>query len=384
MAEASIVFFPVGNGDTSLIKLTDGTSILIDSNITKDSMDEDNSERYDVYSFLYKEIRKTMGIKHLDAFILTHADDDHCRGIGEVCYLGDPDKYSDEDKKNGLIVIDELWFTPRLFLTEEAQKSECAKLLKKEAERRMSLYKSNKEERDEPGNRIRIIGFTENKDLKGLEDIITVPGNLIDKINGKKKDDFRFFIYAPVKKHVDDISGERNDSSIIVQARFDIDGEEEACIAFFGGDAGCLIWENVIDKNDEDNLKWDLLLAPHHCSWYFFSEDDSKDEDAEPSQKLLDLLDMKREGAWVISSSKPIIDDDNNPPHFRAAKIYKDKVGKSNFLCTGEHPDTKSPQPIIFLMSANGPVKDDLNEDQKSSVNAAVKSVLSTPTTYGR
>ncbi len=384
MGEASIVYFPVGNGDTTLIRLADGTSLLIDSNITKDAINKDNSERYDVYSFLYKELKKEMGIRHLDAFILTHADDDHCRGIGDICYLGDPDEYSDGDKKNGLIVIDELWFTPRLFLTEEAQKSECAKVLKKEAERRMTLYKTGKSERNDPGNRIRIIGFTENKDLKGLEEIVTVPGNLIAEINGKKKTDFRLFILAPVKKDVDDKSGERNDSSIIMQARFDVDKVGDACVAFFGGDASCPIWEKVIDKNNEANLKWDLFLAPHHCSWYFFSEEGSDDKNAKPSEKIIELLDMKREGAWIISSSKPIKDDDDNPPHYRAAKIYKEIVGKNNFLCTSEYPKEKSPEPIVFLMSSNGPVKDELNENTKSSVNAAVKSVLGTPTTYGK
>ena len=35
--DATITFFPVGNGDTSLITLSDGSSIVIDVNVTVDS-----------------------------------------------------------------------------------------------------------------------------------------------------------------------------------------------------------------------------------------------------------------------------------------------------------------------------------------------------------
>ena len=39
--DSSITYFPVGNGDTSLIKLTDGTTVLIDLNFTAASDDDD-------------------------------------------------------------------------------------------------------------------------------------------------------------------------------------------------------------------------------------------------------------------------------------------------------------------------------------------------------
>jgi hypothetical protein len=383
MADASIVYFPVGNGDTSLIKLEDGTTILVDSNVTSDAFDENNNERFDVYNFLRQELRQENGVHHLDTFILTHADDDHCRGIDKMCYLGDPAKYTDTHKKEGLLIIDELWFTPRLFLTIDGKKCDCAKALKKEAERRIDLYKSGKTERTQAGNRLRIIGYTENEELKGLESIVTVPGHSLNLINGSVRDNFRFFIYAPVRKDTDDECCERNDSSIIFQARFDVNGEKNACIAFFGGDAGCAIWEKVIEKNSEENLKWDLFLAPHHCSWTFLS-DDSSDVENRASKKVMDLLGMKREGAWVIASSKSIKRNEDNPPHYRAANVYKKAVSDEKFLCTSQHPDEKAPKPIIFLMSENGPVKGELNENTRSIASAAVKSVLSTPKTYGR
>ena len=44
-----ITFFPVGNGDTTLINLKDGTTILIDCNITKDSEDKTIEEKCQIW-----------------------------------------------------------------------------------------------------------------------------------------------------------------------------------------------------------------------------------------------------------------------------------------------------------------------------------------------
>ena len=118
-------------------------------------------------------------------------------------------------------------------------------------------------------------------------------------------------------------------------------------------------------------------MAPHHCSWHFFCID-SPTEDAEASKKSLHLLECKREGAFVIASSKPIKDDDDDPPCWKAKLLYENAVGKDRFLCTGDTPD----QPIKFIMTAEGPQKvSGVQEDQKKSL-AVVKSV-SSPRTYG-
>jgi len=60
MSDPSITYFPVGNGDTTLVRLSDETSIIIDCNITKDSEDEDDEKRYDVHSHLLKMLNLTM------------------------------------------------------------------------------------------------------------------------------------------------------------------------------------------------------------------------------------------------------------------------------------------------------------------------------------
>lgn len=381
-ADPTITYFPVGNGDTSLIKLSDGTTVLIDLNVTKASADKDDSTCYDVRGHLLRELRRdSQGRPHLDAFILTHPDQDHVRGVEGVFYLGDPSLYSKEDKKADLIIVDELWFAPRIFCEFHKDLTADARLVRKEAERRKKLYLSGGSVRDLPGNRIRVIGSTENDDLGGLEDVTTVPGRAISSINGSKKTDFEFFVHAPFKADTDDEDGERNDTSIVLQARFTVDGERRAALAIFGGDAGCAVWESIIGRSQDEALEWDLLLAPHHCSWTFFSETPSEDEN--PSDKILSFLDKHRTRALVIASSKPIKDDDDNPPHYIAAERYRQKVGAKNLLCTGEHPNTKKPEPIYFAMTKNGPVKDSFAATSEVQSSAARRETVTTPKTYG-
>lgn len=384
VADATITYFPVGNGDTSLIKLPDGTTFLIDLNITEAASDDEDRTRYDVHTHLLKEVRTDGdGRPHSDTFLLSHPDQDHCRGFSTVFYQGDPSKYTRGDRGAGRIIIDELWFAPRIFWPWGDKLSEDAKAFKREADRRMELYRKGGEARNLPGNRIRIIGYTNNPELEGLADVITIPGNWINRINGSTKHDFALFIHAPFRKDTDDKLKDRNDTSIVLRASFVADGQSEAALAFFGGDAGCVIWEAIIEKSEAVTLAWDLFLAPHHCSWTFFSGLPS--EQNKPSQKILDFLKRnKRQGALVIASSKPIKDDDDNPPHHQAAELYRDVVGKGRFLCTGEHPDEYKPKPIIFRMTRNGPQKDEDSKGGQIVSSAALTATVSTPKTYGR
>ncbi|PLS84584.1 MAG: hypothetical protein CYG60_17195 [Actinobacteria bacterium] len=358
MGEASITYFPVRNGDTSRIRLSDGTDIVVDCNITEESRDHSVKERYDVHAHLAEEARKENGVPHVDAFILTHPDTDHCRGFKDTFYAGDPAQYGDEAKKNGLIIIDELWFTPRIFSPhEEGKLAPSAKVFLKEARRRRSLYLSGSLKRDKPGNRLRIVGYTGSGENEGLEGIVTIPGKTISKINGKTKQDFSFFVHAPFKKNTDSEDGERNDTSVVLQARFDVGGEWHACLAFFGGDAGCAVWRDVLDRSENESLRWDLFLAPHHVSWGFFSEERHEDN-PEPSESSLAVLGKRRAGAVVVGSCKPIKDDGDNPPNPAAAEQYEGAVGDSNFLVTSEIPDEDEPLPLVFIMSKRGLVRD--------------------------
>jgi hypothetical protein len=380
--DSSVTYFPVNNGDTSLIQLSDGTTIVIDLNFTAASCDEDDLSCYDIRAHLLREMRRDeRGRPHVDAFIITHPDQDHLRGLDDVFYLGDPEFYSKTDKQADLIIVDELWFAPRVFCEFKEDLNEDAKLLRKEADRRKELYCDGKASAASAGNRLRMLGQTENDDLEGLEDITTTPGTTVSEVNGCVRTDIEFFLHAPFKRHTDAEDCERNDTSVVLQARFTVAGEERAALAFFGGDAGCEVWQDIARISEDESLEWDLFLAPHHCSWSFFSTGQS--DDAEANDAILDLLDKRRQGAMVIASSKPIKDDDDNPPHYIAAQHYKEKVGSDRFFCTGSHPTESKPEPLYFTMTANGPVKDTLPSKGAVLSSSSTAAAVATPRTYG-
>ena len=150
------------------------------------------------------------------------------------------------------------------------------------------------------------------------------------------------------KKYTDSEVIGRNETSIVLQARFDLPGQKNAGLAFFAGDSPCGIFKEVLGKSKENDLQWDLLLAPHHCSWHFLS-DISHDDDAKPDETILKFLDMHRQGAIVIASCKPIKNDDDDPPSFAAKKEYLKKVKDGKFLVTMEEPSEKEPLPLHFI-----------------------------------
>lgn len=377
MGDASITFFPVGNGDIAVIRLTDQTDVVIDCNVRKPEGDEGC---YDVHDHLLRHVKKADDVPYVDAFILTHADQDHCRGFPRIFYTGDPSEYTETDKKEGRIRINELWFTPRLFSQYEDELCDDAEAFLEEAQRRMELYRSGDVNVIEAGNRIRIIGYSDSPELEGLEDIISVPGTETRDFDLSAKNDCTFFIHAPFKQDTDSEDGERNNTSVVLQARFDIDNEQSACLVMFGGDADYTVWEHILEMSDDDTLTWDLFLAPHHCSWTFFNQHGV----SEPYESSMEVLGKRREGAKIIASCKPIKDDDNNPPSYNAKEIYVDAVGIKNFHVTTEYPSEDEPQPIVFILSKNGPVLDDSsNTSSKVSATVATRGAVGNPRTYG-
>ncbi|MDA8187506.1 MAG: hypothetical protein M0T85_05135 [Dehalococcoidales bacterium] len=383
MVDPSITYYPVGNGDTGLITLGDGTTIVIDVNATEACKDKEDKTHYDVPEALRNEAHKDAdGRLHHDTFVLSHPDQDHVCGFTGVFYTGDPAKYADSDKADGKIIIDELWHAPRIFApVEEKNLCEEAKAFKAEADRRMKLHKAKAKGYSSAGNRIRVIGYTDNPDLKGLDDVTTVPGSVLNLINGVIREGFEFFVHGPFKKDTDAEWGKRNDTSVVLQARFTVEKVERAALAIFGGDAECGVWEEIVDRSNDESLQWDLLLAPHHCSWSALSEEPS--EDGKPSKKVLKFLDKRRKGAVVVASCKPIKDDDDNPPHHRAAELYREKVDKENFYCTMEHPSEQEPRPIHFRMTRNGPQKKSYGKADEVAAAVVWKKTVETPKGYG-
>lgn len=340
-----ITFYPVGNGDCCLVNIGGANiKMMFDCNFRQKAENEDD-EMFDVLGDLVNnQLKVRCGLHYLDAFMLTHPDEDHCRGFAEKFYLGDPNAIGDDDQDANKILISELWYSPRVFEEYTTDLSNDAKAFKREARRRMDLYKTNKKKAEKEGNRIRIIGWTNAKDLEGLEDRITVPGHIVNEVNGHDCKHFEMFIHAPFKDSIK--NGSRNESSIVSQLRFKFDKNSNDIVrVFLAGDAEWYVWENImaITQND-DYLKWDLLEAPHHCSYTFFAE---KRQD-EPNQASIDFLDKRESGAFVVASSKVIKQNDDNPPCQKAKNRYVKKVGDGNFFCTSGTSKDEADKPIVF------------------------------------
>lgn len=142
-----IKYYPVKNGDMSLITLEDKTTILVDCNIKNASKDENDKSVYDVKKDLLDSIQYRNGNPYIDVFILTHGDQDHCLGFKDNFYQGNPKKYSKEDKENGLIIMDAMWFSPMI---AEQYTNDNEDAYQQEAERRLALHLKEDDDKDLP------------------------------------------------------------------------------------------------------------------------------------------------------------------------------------------------------------------------------------------
>ncbi len=194
-----IKYYPVGNGDQSLIILKDGTTIMVDCNIRQESIGSADLRIYDVKKDLLKCIGRRNDIPYLDVFILSHGDCDHCRGYKSNFYQGDPTKYSDKNRKAEEIIVDEMWFSP-MIAEEHTNSDEDA--YQQEAERRLYLHRKKDPNRNLPGNRIKIIGYDGNKDYHDLNHLRAIPGTVVKEFNNKIQNTFSVFIHAPFKEHL--------------------------------------------------------------------------------------------------------------------------------------------------------------------------------------
>src|SRR5215831_14576226 len=148
---SKIKYYPVGNGDQSIIVIDENnqtTNILIDCNIRKSSEGDDDTTKYDVKADLLRILPKRSGMYYADVFILTHGDQDHCRGFKNNFYQGDPKKYGDQNKKNDEIFIDVLWFSPMALEESGNDDAEC---FKKEARRRIKLHNNDSPDKNLAG-----------------------------------------------------------------------------------------------------------------------------------------------------------------------------------------------------------------------------------------
>jgi hypothetical protein len=393
MSKHLLKFYPVDNGDNTLITLSDKTSILIDCKIREGEETDAGNKIFPVKDDLIESIQKNGDdAPFVDLFIITHPDEDHCLGFKRNFFYGKaPGEYDDDNKENEEIIINELWCSTMLF---NGATNDDAKALKKEAERRRKLWEEGKTEKNIDGNRIRMIGYDGDNKFENVP--ASVPGDTIElkNINGKTTGNFEFFVHSPFKNSLIEATAEedKNFSSVAMQARFKINKTDSnwACYYLFGGDADHNIWEQILNKSEEndneDKLKWDIFLSPHHCSWTFFNDVpyDEKEENKTPKDSSLKVLDYKEGAGKIIASCKVVRSSDKNPPHAEAKKQYQKKLDKdSHFIEIAKEPKEKEPKTYVFEVTPSGPVKEGEKEGSTVAAAGGASTVVNKKSEYG-
>src|ERR1700676_513523 len=280
-----VTFFPVGNGDMTLLALADNaeTKILIDCNI-REAADDPEDDSRDVAKDLRDRVKRdSKGRPYVDVFLLSHGDWDHCRGIVKHFYLGPPDEYPDAKKKDSekRILIREIWSSPLVFRRAGKLNKLCDEALAftAEAKRRVRVNREKKFLGVAEGDRVLVLGEDEDGKTDDLRPILVKIDEMISKINGSHNYFLQARLLAPLPKSDKDEEEEvlsRNHSSVVlnIELRESVLGTTPKCF-LTGGDAEVAIWERLWEKHKKSPsvLAYDLMQTPHHCSWHSLSYD---------------------------------------------------------------------------------------------------------------
>ncbi len=179
------------------------------------------------------------------------------------------------------------------------------------------------------GNRILILGEDEGGKTDDLGPILVRTGETFTRIAGLAHPHFQGTLLAPFAKSDDEDEEEvltKNNSSVVM--RITLTHPEKLSAAarlLIGGDAEVAICERLDAAYDANDLTCDLLATFHHCSWHTLSYDSISDlgEKAKISKAAVRALSHARDGSHIIASSKRIVDDDCDPPSYRAKVEYE-------------------------------------------------------------
>lgn len=341
---ASLTFFPVDNGDMTLVRFDNDQTLLIDIKVRK-AADDPDDDTPDVMADLKSRLKRDeKGRLFVDGFLLSHPDADHICGLERHFHLGPPDEWVKDDDK---ILIREMWSSPVVFRRACKSHVLCpdAKAWAKEARRRVQRYRDSGTATIE-GDRILIMGEDQDGKTDDILAIVIKADDAVSALNRVTAGAFEGRLLAPMP-HDDNEELEeklsKNQSSVIIRFSIRGGGVLDKCRFLSGGDAEVAIWERLWGKHEDTHADWldyDVLQAPHHCSWHSLSYDSysTYGEDAEVCEDARSALSQTRKGAIVIASSETIEPEDSDPPSDRAKREYIAIVDDDDdrFICVAD------------------------------------------------
>jgi len=353
---AKITFYPLGNADTSLIRLADSRLALIDFANMRDSSDKDD-KRCDLPVELRHELADSQQ-KDFAVVCFTHLDADHVKGMKDFFWL----EYLKESQVTGRPKIKELW-VPAAAITETGVEDD-AWAVRQEARHRLKK-----------GVGIKVFSrpdalksFLEENGLKlsDRNDCIVDAGQTVPGFSPDGPEGVEFFVHCPFAWRTDERGLEdRNQDAIVFQATFREDGKDTYVL--FGSDVDSETISEIVKTtkrhSQEERLCWDVLHLFHHCSYTTLDKDNRGEDETVPIQDVAWLMEEQgRDGGIIVSPSKPIPekgtkeDRDKMPPHRQAHAYYRrileDKDGE--FRVTMEHPKPQAPKPFSIEITSRG------------------------------
>jgi hypothetical protein len=356
----NIVFYPVGNGDTTQIIMAKGRRFLFDFNHCKAAEDE-KDPRIDLHKRL-KEDLKAAKRDYFDMVAFTHADLDHICGSTDFFELWHAEKY----KGNGRIKLNELW-VPAAMLVEEVARDELSD--------EFALWRKEARHRVLEGKGIKVFSMPEgvkkwlHPALQAKSEAVTArdhlfvdAGTVVNSFS-LAADGVEFFCHSPFIKHCDEGDIVRNDASLVFNVRMRADGADYDFLQI--GDSSWEVLEDIVSitksHGNEDRLRYNLFNLPHHCSYLCLS-DEKGEKETEPKPGVKELLLYGKQDAYIVSSSCPIPNskdmyEQTQPPHIQARNAYETylkKVKGRKFVVTMEEPNAAKPGPVKFEVAVGG------------------------------
>lgn len=372
LPDQGLVFWPVGTGDSTTIVI-DGEHVIQVDLHDMAMADDDDAVVAAVIDRLVEVLPQRGGHPYLAAFILTHADMDHCLGFADLL---------------SKVTVGELWATPRLwreYTEHDLPLCPDAEAFHKEAKRRVAATEKAVAAGKRPasGDRIRVVGYDTDHEKHAYSELpdecLSYPGEAVTSVDGEDLSDrFEAFIHAPFK---DDCAAERNDTSLAIQVTLKSSDGADGHVLLLGDlayDTITKIFDYSEHAERPERLTWEVILAPHHCSKkvMYVTEDDTE----VLKRDVLDMLERHQAGGAVVVVSSDAFPSKNkvgdNPPHLLARARYEEIA--ASLICTGEYPSPDAPRPVVFGVGLDGftlvEVGDEVGEMAAKSVD--VRSAL--------